>query len=92
VNSNEVLQKIADNILKKLNDNNCDPDVKLIVYMDDEFYQNLMEDAHQSHRQSKLTWDFCDDYTVMGYQVFRVIPQYTRKGTVRHPDYEIVIL
>lgn len=96
MNSNEILQKIADEILQKLNANlnkeGADLDAKCIVYMDDEFYQKLMGNVHQSHQQSKLTWDFCDDYTIIGYQVFRVIPQYTRKGTVRHPDYEVVIL
>jgi len=92
MNSNEILQKIADNILKKLAENQCGSDVKLIIYMDDDFYQKLMADTYQSDNQASQTWEFGDKYTIIGYQVFRVIPQYTREGTIRHPDYEIAIL
>ena len=60
--------------------------------MDDEFYQELMAGIHRSGFMANLIWDFSDKNTIMGYQVFRVVPQYTREGTVRHPDYEIVIL
>ena len=92
MNSNEVLQKITDDIYQKLSDNGGDTDVKLIIYMDDEFYRELSLELHRSHVQSNQSFELYDNHTIIGYPVFRVNPQYTRKGTVRHPDYEVFIL
>lgn len=93
MNANEKLQEIADNILKKLSDNQrLGTDVKVIIYMDDEFFIKLSSESHRTHLQSSQTGDFIDSNTIIGYPVFRVVPQYTREGTVRHPDYEIAIL
>ena len=92
MNSNEVLQKITDNIYTKLNDNQRDEDVKLIIYMDESFHQRLMMEISRTDFSSSQAWDFSDRSSIMGYPVFRVIPQFTREGMVRHPDYEIAIV
>ena len=94
MNSNEILLEIKDNILKKLDEHSRDhvENAKVIIYMDSEFFQKLSAGLIKEGFNPSSSFDFVDHYSIMGYPVFRVIPQYTREGTIKHSDYEIVIL
>lgn len=85
----DILKKISNEIYIKLEEN--DPGLKLVVYMDNDFYLKMLASVYKDGFES-LNFNFGEFSTIMGYQVYRVIPHHTREKEIRHPDYEILII
>lgn len=67
-----------------------DDPVNIVVYMDYEYYSMCKSEINGEVPVS--VHEFFDRDTILGFQVYKVVPKHTRDGEIKHPPFKVVNL